>query len=114
MNSLRELTKALPFENLHERVWARLCSLEAHLETLKSEFPNESTPGLFFEGKRRKIPKFLKRRTFPSFYGVIQVISPGGGISFELKETKGNPEIYVGALLFMVFSRKELFRNSEK
>ena len=52
--------------------------------------------------KRRKIPKFLKRRTSPSFYGVIQIISPDGG----LKESKENPEIFVGALLCMIFFGK--------
>ena len=75
-----------------------------------------------FEAKqRRKISWFLERRKFPSFDGVIKVISPKGGklIWTHRNEGKswdlcGNPEIYGGALLFMFCFEKSSSNVWEK
>ena len=61
-------------------------------------------------GKRRKIPRFVKRWKFSSVDGVNQVISPNGVNSFELKKRMKILRFTVGASLFMVLLRQELFK----
>ena len=95
-------------EALFALIFFQICVLSDRL--FESVIHNAGRRTVFWGRKTKENPGFVKRRKFPSFDGVIQVISPNGGNSFVLEETKGNPEIKVGALLFMFIFQQELFK----